>query len=235
MASSLEADNTASTVGRQRGDSFADEVEDKASSVWQTLKDTPTEDDLKYEELEKDLYHGQSIPARSEILAWYLYDWANSPMFNVMQGLVLPIYLTSLATQYGCANETDYGCDINEEPIRSDDELFVYMGSWQLKPESFTFIINSLSGAIQAVTYICIGALADYSYYQFYLFRICTLIASCMPGIYFFIEKPGAYIFAGWWFAFELVFFGLAIIFYNAYLPQIVENHWQVIELYCII
>ena len=219
---------TDTNIGRDRGDSVLDDVEEKLESVWATLRDKPTDEDLAYEEKEKSLYHGQLLPTRSEILAWYLYDWANSPMFNVMMGLVIPLYLSALAREYGCENETKNGCNVEFEPIEEDIDLFVYMGTWKLKPESFTFTVISISGALQAVAYISIGALADYGSYQFYLFRICTLIASIMPIVFFFINNANEYLFAGWWVAFQLVFFGLALVFYNAYLPQIVENHWQV-------
>ena len=50
-------------------------------------------------------------------------------MFNVMLGLVIPLYLSALARQYGCENETEHGCDIDFQPIAEDKDLFVYMGS----------------------------------------------------------------------------------------------------------
>eukprot|EP01084_Bolivina_argentea_P021661 40245_1 len=198
------------------------------TSVWGTLKDKPTFDDIDYAVKETELYGGQLLPTRSEILAWYLYDWAHSPMFNVAQGLVLPLLISALALQYGCENVTKYGCNVNDDPINESGAVIVYMGNWALKPSAFVQVCTSFSGAMQAVAYISIGALADYSYYQYYLFRICTIIASIMPLFLFFCSSPSSYLFAGWWVAIQLVFFGLALIFYNAYLPQIVENHWIV-------
>eukprot|EP00484_Ammonia_sp_Unknown_P027423 CAMPEP_0197030608 /NCGR_PEP_ID=MMETSP1384-20130603/9811_1 /TAXON_ID=29189 /ORGANISM="Ammonia sp." /LENGTH=904 /DNA_ID=CAMNT_0042459993 /DNA_START=23 /DNA_END=2737 /DNA_ORIENTATION=+ len=216
------------TPALERRESLLDEVEEKVTSVWQTLKEKASEEDLKYAEQESELYHGEPLSSREEILAWYAYDWANSPMFNVMIGLIIPIFLPALARQYGCEEEAAHGCDVNFVPIHGDSALYVYMGSWKLKPESFTFTMISLSGAMQAVAYITVGALADYSSYQYYLFRVCTLIASLMPIAFVFISDPKLYSFAGWWIALQIVFFGLALIFYNAYLPKIVENHWNV-------
>eukprot|EP01084_Bolivina_argentea_P029885 55447_1 len=211
-----------------RKDSVFDEAEVKLNSVWATLKDKPTSQDTMYADQEKEIYDGQLLPTRSEIQAWYLYDWANSPMYNVVAGLVMPIYLSSLALQYGCLHETKYGCDVNYEPIQEDTHVQVYMGSWAFKPTAFVQVMIGFSGAIQAITYIGIGALAEYSHYQYYGFLICTSIASIMLFVFFFLGDPSAYLFVGWWYATLLCFLGLALIFYNAYLPLIVENHWIV-------
>eukprot|EP01083_Nonionella_stella_P112481 330935_1 len=195
-----------------------------------TLKDKPNDEDIRYASTEEEIlkYKGASLTERSEILTWYLFEWANSPMFNVLIALVFPLFLSGLATHYGCDHLSDNGCDYEYNLIASDESLVVYIGGWAVGPPSFTFTIIAISGVLQLVSYISVGALADYGNYQYYLFRITAWTSSLMTIAYVFLTRPHDYLFAGFWVAIQLVFTGLTIIFYNAYLPHMVENHWFV-------
>ena len=54
---------------------------------------------------------GQPLTSRSEILAWYLVDWANSPNLNVLLALIIPLYLAEMVTTYACSHGAQNGCD----------------------------------------------------------------------------------------------------------------------------
>ena len=143
-----------------------DDVEDETiSSIWGTLKDQPNTEDLRIAETEEEKakHGGRPMTSRTEILMWYLYEWGNSPMSNILIALIFPLFLASLATHYGCEHEAEHGCDYEYNLIGSDDSLVVYMGSISVGPASFTFLMVSISGGMQAISYIAIGALADYS------------------------------------------------------------------------
>merc|ERR1719242_2183968 len=86
----------------------------------------------------------------------------------------------------------------------------------------------SISGGVQLIAYVFIGALADYSFYSFYLFRMTAVMAVNVVSVWVFVADSKHYLFAGLWLPVQIVFFGLSIIFYNAILPKMVENHWSV-------
>ena len=199
-------------------------------SVWQSLTKKPSKQDTADAQSEDAmrLFNGQPLTTRSEILAWYLVDWANSPTFNVLFSLVIPLYLAQMATNYACSHGAENGCDINGELIGSSDDVVVDIGLFSVNANSFTFSMISISGGTQFISYLFIGALADYSFYSFYLFRITAVIAAFVVGVWGFMADSKHYLFAGFWVSVQLVFFGLSIIFYNAMLPKMVENHWFV-------
>ena len=197
------------------------------NSVWQSLTSKPTERDIADAQTSDDTDQStrQPLTSRSEILAWYLVDWANSPNWNVLLALIIPLYLAEMATNYACSHGAENGCDINGELIGSSDSLTVDIGLFSVNANSFTFTMISISGGAQFISYLFIGALADYSFYSFYLFRITTVMAALTVGVWFFMEDSKHYLFAGIWVSVQLVFFGLSIIFYNAMLPKMAENH----------
>ena len=215
---------------------------DKMSTVCFQLWDKPTIDDLcaeeKRQKAQQQLIHknGDHIPTppmttRKEIVSWYLYDWANSPNSGVILAVLFPIFLTLLAEQYACQYNSSHNCDYNNDPIANTDaplRVGLFFNLWQLKPSSFAAAMISISSLFQAIAYISISALADYGMYQHYLFRITAIIGALFNVVWIFFQSPKYWEFAGWWGAIGVIFFGLSLIFYNAYLPQIVDNHWQV-------
>ena len=201
--------------------------------VFAQLIDKPTDDDInynvKYEAERND--KGIDCPAmatRKEIWSWLTYDWANSPMYQVVVGLAFPVTMATMATRYACVNNVPYQCDFDDDPINSNKTLRVNMGGWELKPASYAAAMVSISAFMQAFFYLTLGGLADYGEYQHYLFRIMSSIAASMLLGWIFFVDENSWLFAGWWTAIDFVFFGLGLIFYNAYLPELVANHWYV-------
>ena len=143
----------------------------RVDSVWQSLRNRPSVTDKTESETDRDkkLFAGQQLTTRTEIFAWYLVDWANSPMWNVILAFVMPLYLTQMATNYACSHGAENGCDIDGELIGSSDTLSVDIGLFSVKPISFAFTMVAISGVVQLFSYLFIGALADYSFYSFYL------------------------------------------------------------------
>ena len=227
MTSTNELQGTPAAASQEKD---VDDITHDFDSVWQSLTSKPTAEDVSDAQTKDSmrLFDGQPLTSRSEILAWYLVDWANSPTFNVLLSLIIPLYLAQMATNCACSHGAENGCDIDRELIGSSDSLTVDIGLFSVNANSFTFTMISISGGIQFISYLFIGALADYSFYSFYLFRITAVIAAFVVGVWGFMADSKHYLFAGFWLSVQLVFFGLSIIFYNAILPKMVENHWFV-------
>ena len=203
------------------------------SKIFLQLTDSPSEKDIQDNTLYETHCNSNNIlyqpmATREEIWGWYMYDWANSPMWQIALGLTFPTYLATLATQYACKNNVPFECDYYNEPINSDKHLWVEMGIWSLKPSSYAAAMLSISSLLQAFAYITIGGLADYSSYQHYLFRVCAVLGASMLLLWWFFDTPDTFLIAGWWGAINVIFFGLSLVFYNAYLSPIVTNHWRV-------
>eukprot|EP01084_Bolivina_argentea_P088543 159866_1 len=194
-------------------------------SIWTHLFDKPTNEDRQYESQTDNV---QPMLSRSEVWSWYMADFGTTPFFIVIVAMIFPVYLVILATQYSCQYNTPYGCDYNNNPINSNQSVFVYIGSTQWNPESFATLMIALSGILQCIAYLFISSIADYSTYQHYMFRIFTLIGSFMIIFCVIFNDPKHYAILGIWGAFMLVPMGLAQILYNAYLPVLVENHWSI-------
>eukprot|EP01084_Bolivina_argentea_P075234 136397_1 len=197
-------------------------------SIWRHLIGKPSQEDIDYDISQSSDPQHVPMTTRKEIWAWYFFDISRTPLIIVMLSLVFPVYLSIVATRYGCKHNTPNGCDINSNPILSSSSaLVVYIGNWSLKPESFATLMISLSGAFQAIGYLWISSIADYSTYQTFLFRFSTILGDVMVIAFFFIPEQN-WILIGIFGALLLVPIGLAAIFYNAYLPVLVENHWLI-------
>merc|ERR1740123_255697 len=172
-------------------------AEEEANKTLFQLKDKETSDDIEYDASQATNDEYVAMTTKKEIVSWWFYDFANSPTAGIGLAFLFPIFLNTLATRYSCLNNTEYGCDHNNDPINSDYTLRVSMGSWQLKPESDASSMISISSALQATTYIAFSALADYGSYKKYLFRIVALFAIVMQQCWVFFGSEDLYLFAG--------------------------------------
>eukprot|EP01084_Bolivina_argentea_P179686 310483_1 len=98
---------------------------------------------------------------------------------------------------------------------------------YHLNQKVFFFVL-SMSGIMQLIAYVVIGGLMDYESYQYYIFRIVAIAAALFNVPYIFLSSSSTYMFAGWWTAIGIVFFGISGIAYNSQLVDIVDNHWLV-------
>eukprot|EP01084_Bolivina_argentea_P252894 424647_1 len=164
-----------------------------------------------------------------EIWAWYCYDFANSPFAGVVMALLVPLLLTDLAEQYGCS-KTKYGCDINANDILTNKQVQVYVGLWELKATSYAAAMVGLASLIQAFMYLFVGPLADYGRYRTLLFRITSIGTGICTCFYIFFGDKILWQFVGWWTVIATILLGLSIIFYNSWLPMLVETHPDIID-----
>lgn len=160
--------------------------------------------------------------------AWYAFDIARGPFWIILLGLVLPVYLSTITTRSACINNAPYGCDYEDKPIMSsEDTLVVYIGGWSLKPEAWVTLSIAISGVLQVIGYLWMSSIADYSTYRNTSLRIATIAGSVLTISAVFIPDT-AWLFFGLYAAFSFVLIGLSFIFYNSYLPILVQNHWLI-------
>lgn len=146
----------------------------------------------------------QPVNDRREIFGWIMYDWANSAFYTtVVSGLFWP-YVTRLAQNAVGENEVVWS--------------FGFLGAVTSKSLA-TFCI-SLGVVLQVFILPILGAIADYSHLKKKLLAVFCYIAVLANCLMFFIVGD-RYLFGGLLFIVANICFGAAIVFYNAYLPEI--------------
>ncbi len=141
---------------------------------------------------------------RREQVGWYFYDWANSAFSTTVATVFLGPYLASLARASAQAAGTDV----------------VYFLGIPIAPDSLMPYCVSLSVLLQVFFLPILGAIADYSNQRKRMLQIFAFIGSLTTMLFFFVSGDL------WWlggllFIVANLAFGAAIVFYNAYLPDI--------------
>jgi UMF1 family MFS transporter len=149
-----------------------------------------------------------TIPAKDdkrEIFGWTMYDWANSAFSTTVGTVFLGPYVTSIAEQAADANG------------------FLQLGSFSARPDSLFAYAVSASVLLQVAFLPILGALADYSHMRKKLLMFFATVGAIATMLMFFITDGGHW-FAGGLFIIANVSFGAAVVFYNAYLPDIASE-----------
>ena len=139
---------------------------------------------------------------RREQVGWYFYDWANSAFSTTVVTVFLGPYLTSIAQN---AAGTDGFVRPLGIPILADS-FFPYM--------------VSLSVLLQVFFLPILGAVADYSNLKKRFLGIFAYLGSFATICMYFLQGSN-YLLGGFLFLVANLSFGAAIVFYNAYLPEI--------------
>ena len=163
-----------------------------------------------------------TLTSRKELFAWWLYYFSYSPVSAVAMILLIPLFLQDLARRSGhILGNPSLGC--TNEP----GEICVLwkFGAWSVTPSAFAYYIIGVSVASQALVFISVGALADYGRLRKGMLILCTWLGSISAGAMFLVAGP-AYIYLAALLTVILnIFYGTASVFYNAYLPLLVQNH----------
>jgi UMF1 family MFS transporter len=144
---------------------------------------------------------------KREIFGWAMYDWANSAFSTTVVTLFLGPYLASLAATAATA--------YTDGRVR--------LLGYPLEPDAFFPGVVSLSVLFQVLFLPILGAIADYSHMRKQLMRLFATIGAVATIGLFFVTAPL------WWLGGLLLMianlsFGAAIVFYNAYLPDIASE-----------
>lgn len=149
----------------------------------------------------------QSTPAvndKREIFGWAMYDWANSAFSTTIGTVFLGPYLASLAAEAAAA----YG------------DGMARVAGIPVAPDSFFPYCVSLSVGLQVLFLPILGAIADYSHLRKQMMRLFATLGA-LATIALFLVTIELWWLGGLLFIFANLSFGAAIVFYNAYLPDI--------------
>lgn len=152
----------------------------------------------------------QTVPQvndKREIFGWAMYDWANSAFSTTVGTVFLAPYVAALARS---AAET------------AGTETVSFLGI-PVAPDSFLPYMISLSVLMQVLFLPILGAIADYSHQRKKMMRAFATIGAVSTILLFFVTIER------WWLGGVLyvianLAFGAAIVFYNAYLPDIASE-----------
>ena len=144
---------------------------------------------------------------KTEIFGWAMYDWANSAFSTTVGTVFLGPYVASLA---------------GDAAIGSADGMARIAGI-PIAPDSFFPYCVSLSVLLQVLFLPILGAIADYSHLRKRMLQIFATLGAFQTILLFLVTGPV------WWLG-GLLFiganlaFGAAVVFYNAYLPDIASE-----------
>ena len=144
---------------------------------------------------------------KKEIFGWAMYDWANSAFSTTVGTVFLGPYIASLAATAAKAYP---------------DGMARFFGI-PVAPDSFLPYCVSFSVGLQVLFLPILGAIADYSHLRKQMMQLFAFIGAISTILMFFITG------SLWWlggilFIIANLSFGAAIVFYNAYLPDIASE-----------
>ena len=139
-----------------------------------------------------------------ELFGWKMYDWANSAFYTTVVGALFSPYITRLAQ----ASVGENGVVLDLGPLGA------------VTAKSLPTLCVSMSVAAQVFLLPILGALGDYSNLKKRLMALFCYIAVTANCLMYFIAG-GRYLFGGVLFIVANVCFGAALVFYNAFLPEI--------------
>jgi UMF1 family MFS transporter len=144
------------------------------------------------------------INDRREIFGWAMYDWANSAFSTTVVSVFLGLYVAALAREAAAA---------------SSDGVARFLGL-PVTPTAVIPFAISLSVVFQAGFLPILGAIADYSHRRKQMLQVFATIGALATVSFFFVTGPiwqlGPILFI-----IANLSFGAALVFYNAYLPDI--------------
>ncbi len=158
---------------------------------------------------------------KREIFGWAMYDWANSAFSTTVGTVFLGPYVASLATHAAKAeflirNGVEWNDKLHAPLVAS------FFGI-PVAPDSFLPYAVSFSVGLQVLFLPILGAIADYSHLRKRMMQIFAMIGALTTAAMFFVTGDV------WWlggvlFVIANLSFGAAMVFYNAYLPDIASE-----------
>lgn len=150
---------------------------------------------------------------RREQRGWYVYDWANSVFITSVVTVLIGPYLSNLACVSAGATDTA-SC--------LDTSLYITplgLDFLTLHPNALYPALTTLAILIQIVCLPVVGSMADHSRHKkSWLFWLALSGSLSTVGLYFATD---GYMVASVLFVLANLLYGLSIVVYNAFLPEI--------------
>jgi len=150
---------------------------------------------------------GAVVNDKREIFGWAMYDWANSAFSTTVGTVFLGPYVAALARSTAEAAGT----------------TTVSFFGIPVAPDSFLPYCISFSVGMQVLFLPILGAIADYSNLRKQMMRLFATIGA-IATILLFLVTGNLWWLGGLLFIIANLTFGAAIVFYNAYLPDIASE-----------
>lgn len=137
---------------------------------------------------------------QKEIKGWAMYDWANSAFSTTVVTAFLGPYLTAL--------------------IATRPNGMLVIGRYQIEAEAFYPFCVSVSVVLQVILLPFLGSLADYTNLKKHFMLSFAYTGAITTILLFFVQSQGV-VWGGVLFVVANLSFGAAMVFYNAFLPEI--------------
>jgi UMF1 family MFS transporter len=144
---------------------------------------------------------------KREIFGWAMYDWANSAFSTTVGTVFLGPYVASLAG----------------DAARLSTDGMARLAGIPIAPDSFFPYCVSISVLLQVLFLPILGAIADYSHLRKRLLQIFATLGA-LQTILLFLVTGDVWWLGGLLFIGANLAFGAAVVFYNAYLPDIASE-----------
>jgi len=141
---------------------------------------------------------------RREQIGWYFYDWANSAFATTVVSVFLGPYLTTVAK------------------AAADADGFVYPLGIKVTAGSFFPYVVSVSVLFQVLFLPIMGAIADYSHRKKQMLALFAYLGAFVTMGMYFLQGTN-YLLGGALFIISNLSFGVSVVFYNAFLPEIAD------------
>jgi UMF1 family MFS transporter len=144
---------------------------------------------------------------KREIFGWAMYDWANSAFSTTVGTVFLGPYVASLAG----------------DAAKASSDGMARLAGIPIAPDSFFPYCVSISVLLQVLFLPILGAIADYSHLRKRMLQVFATLGALQTMLLFLVTGET------WWLG-GLLFiganlaFGAAVVFYNAYLPDIASE-----------
>jgi UMF1 family MFS transporter len=140
-----------------------------------------------------------------EIFGWTMYDWASSAFSTTVVSVFFGPFLTAI---------TEAAADANG---------FIYILGIPIKDDSWFAYCVSISVGLQVLFLPILGAIADFSHLRKRMLIAFSTLGALLT-ILLYLITPGLHIIGGVLFILANLSFGAAVVFYNAYLPDIASR-----------
>lgn len=158
--------------------------------------------------LDPEQDRGPLRPRRRAVVAWCLYDWANSPFITIVVTFVFSAYFVEAVAPGGIAGEAGQTA---AKAVASADWLFM----------------QGLAAAIVAVLSPILGAIADRAGRRkpwLAVFTVTVALASLALWWVRPLAEDSLYLL--WCVGIAVVAFEMGVVFYNSMLPGLVRDEW---------
>lgn len=112
-----------------------------------------------------------------------------------------------------------------DAPCIEGQPCIIEIGKLSMTTSGFAYYVIAVSVFMQALTFISVGAMADYGRYRKKMLMATTVVGSAAAIMMITVVRPSLYWYAALLSILMNVAFGTATVFYNAYLPLLAKNY----------